>query len=180
LLNDDEVRRKGFFMLVLGRRKGESVVIGDEITVIAENVLSNDDGHPLHGATVRLGFDSPRYVSICRGELYARSRGIGHGMNRPKRVQQPGRLVEIADAHVQLQIEVPRKIPVCHNGTPLAHPGSNESPDGQTVAPTVIYHVTCHKEDRITICNNITLAMLGIYRFVFAESRDLVHGISTA
>ena len=47
-------------MLVLGRKSGESVMLGDDIEV---RVLEVRGGH------VKLGFDAPRSVSICRSEL---------------------------------------------------------------------------------------------------------------
>lgn len=47
-------------MLILYRKKGESIVIGDKITVsVVEN---NSDG-------VRLAIDAPRDVAIMRKEL---------------------------------------------------------------------------------------------------------------
>lgn len=47
-------------MLVLSRRTGESVVIGDDITVTVLEV---------RGDIVRLGIDAPRSVSVNRAEL---------------------------------------------------------------------------------------------------------------
>lgn len=49
-------------MLILNRKTGESVTIGDEIQV---TVLSVDSGR------VRLAIDAPRSVSIVRSELIA-------------------------------------------------------------------------------------------------------------
>lgn len=49
-------------MLILNRKNGESVTIGDEIQV---TVLSVDSGR------VRLAIDAPRSVSIVRSELIA-------------------------------------------------------------------------------------------------------------
>ena len=46
-------------MLILQRKEGESVLIGDEITV---SVVSVDSGR------VRLAIDAPRSVSILRSE----------------------------------------------------------------------------------------------------------------
>lgn len=48
-------------MLVLGRKPGEYVVIGDNIKV---KVVKSDDGH------LRLAIDAPRDVNIVRGEVY--------------------------------------------------------------------------------------------------------------
>ncbi len=52
------------FMLVIGRKPGESVVIDDKITV---KVVKSEDGH------LRLAIDAPREISITRGELYEQS-----------------------------------------------------------------------------------------------------------
>lgn len=49
-------------MLVLSRRAGESVVIGDEVTVTILEV---------RGDVVRVGIDAPRSVSVHRAELLA-------------------------------------------------------------------------------------------------------------
>lgn len=48
-------------MLVLSRNKGESVVLGDDVTVTVVDV---------RGGKVRLSFDAPRSVSIHRKEVY--------------------------------------------------------------------------------------------------------------
>lgn len=49
-------------MLVLTRRAGESIVIGDEVRVIVLDV---------RGDTVRLGIEAPRNVQVHRAEVYA-------------------------------------------------------------------------------------------------------------
>jgi carbon storage regulator len=49
-------------MLVLSRRVGESIVIGDNVTV---TVLE------IHGDVVRVGVDAPREVKVHRQELLA-------------------------------------------------------------------------------------------------------------
>ncbi|MCL6459840.1 MAG: carbon storage regulator CsrA [Gorillibacterium sp.] len=48
-------------MLVLARKKGESIIIGDDIEII---VLETE------GDTVRLGINAPRQVQIYRQEVY--------------------------------------------------------------------------------------------------------------
>jgi len=50
-------------MLILSRHLGESVKIGDEVTVTVLNVK--------HGS-VRLGFSAPKHVAVHREEIYAR------------------------------------------------------------------------------------------------------------
>ena len=47
-------------MLVLSRRTGESVVIGDDVTVTVLEV---------RGDVVRIGIDAPRSVAVHRAEL---------------------------------------------------------------------------------------------------------------
>ncbi|GAB4010179.1 carbon storage regulator CsrA [Nocardioides ultimimeridianus] len=49
-------------MLVLSRRVGESVVIGDDVTVTVLEV---------RGDVVRIGIDAPRSVTVHRAELLA-------------------------------------------------------------------------------------------------------------
>lgn len=48
-------------MLVLSRKEGESVVIGDDITVTVVE---------MRNGKVRLGFDAPREVSVHRREVW--------------------------------------------------------------------------------------------------------------
>lgn len=49
-------------MLVLSRRVGESVVVGDDVTITVLEV---------RGDVVRIGIDAPRSVSVHRAELLA-------------------------------------------------------------------------------------------------------------
>ena len=154
-------------MLVLSRRKHQSVVIGDEITLTIEEIRGSTDGQRISGASVRLGFQTPRYVSIYRGELCAKRPGVAHTGGSAQRAQpRRGKLVEISDAQMRLRIQVPQKVPVCHNGTPIVGLDSIEKFDGETHSSKAVYHITCHKDDRIAICNNITIAALGFRRFV--------------
>ena len=52
-------------MLVLSRRPGESVVIGDDVTI---SILE------VRGDVVRVGIDAPRSVAVHRAELLAAAR----------------------------------------------------------------------------------------------------------
>jgi carbon storage regulator len=52
---------EGIAMLVLSRRTGESVIIGNEVTVTVLEV---------RGDVVRIGIDAPRHVQVHREEVY--------------------------------------------------------------------------------------------------------------
>jgi carbon storage regulator len=52
-------------MLILTRRPGESVKIGDEITITVLGVRGNQ---------LRLGFSAPEHVTVHRQEVYERIR----------------------------------------------------------------------------------------------------------
>lgn len=51
-------------MLVLGRRVGEEILIGDDVRLVVVGI---------RGSQVRLGFEAPPEVSIQRDELRDRS-----------------------------------------------------------------------------------------------------------
>jgi carbon storage regulator len=48
-------------MLVLSRKAGERVLVGEDIEVV---ILA------VEGDRVKLGFTAPRYVPICRAEMH--------------------------------------------------------------------------------------------------------------
>lgn len=51
-------------MLVLGRKVGDEIVIGDNIRLVVVSIRGNQ---------VRLGFDAPREVAVRRREIISRS-----------------------------------------------------------------------------------------------------------
>jgi len=67
-------------MLILTRRLGESVKIGDRVTV---TVLGVKGGH------VRLGFTAPKDVAVHREEIYERLQG---GLNSITPVRSAARV----------------------------------------------------------------------------------------
>ncbi|MBX2885610.1 MAG: carbon storage regulator CsrA [Granulosicoccus sp.] len=55
-------------MLILSRRTGESIIIGDEVTI---TVLS------VKGKQVRIGIDAPPHIGVHREEIYDRIKAEG-------------------------------------------------------------------------------------------------------
>ena len=58
-------------MLVLSRKPGERILIGDDVAVTIVRIGPN---------TVRLGIDAPREMNIVREELCQRVEAHGHGL----------------------------------------------------------------------------------------------------
>ena len=52
-------------MLVLSRKHGDSIVIGDCISITVTRVT---------GGRVRLGITAPKHITVYRGEVYRRIR----------------------------------------------------------------------------------------------------------
>lgn len=50
-------------MLMLARREGESIMIGDEIRVVVVSV---------EGRTIKIGVEAPRDIPVHREEVYKR------------------------------------------------------------------------------------------------------------
>ena len=64
-------------MLILTRRVGESVVIGEDVTVTVLGVKGNQ---------VRIGINAPKTVAVHREEIFERiksGRGAGDGAGTP-------------------------------------------------------------------------------------------------
>jgi len=67
-------------MLVLSRKKNESIVINDTITLVVVEI---------RGDKVRLGIDAPKDVSVHRKEVYdaiQNSQRTSHGKRQPEPV----------------------------------------------------------------------------------------------
>jgi carbon storage regulator len=61
-------------MLVLSRKPGERILIGDDVAVTIVRIGPN---------TVRLGIDAPREMNIVREELCQRANAAGHIAETP-------------------------------------------------------------------------------------------------
>jgi len=156
-------------VLVLSRKRRESVDIGDEVVLTVEEILGGENGQErIAGATVRLGFQSPRDIPIFRSELRSveGDRTCGEGRARPGR-PRAGECVKIPNARVRLRIQVPKKIPVRFNGILSAPLDPGLTPHPATHETMSVYRITCREDDRVAICNNIVVVTLGVHRFVF-------------
>ena len=61
-------------MLILTRRVGETLMIGDEVTVTVLGVKGNQ---------VRIGINAPKTVAVHREEIYQRIKGEHEGGSVP-------------------------------------------------------------------------------------------------
>lgn len=57
-------------MLILTRRIGEVLRVGDEVSITVLGIKGNQ---------VRIGIDAPKDVSVHREEIYQRIKNEGHG-----------------------------------------------------------------------------------------------------
>ncbi len=65
-------------MLILTRRIGETLMVGDEVTVTVLGVKGNQ---------VRIGVKAPKHVSVHREEIYERIQAEQGGAPMPERSQ---------------------------------------------------------------------------------------------
>ena len=83
-------------MLVLSRKVGEEIVIGDNIRVRVVSVQGNQ---------IRLGFDAPREVSIQRAELLERAErdaAARAATNASEKSSAPDAVVQVATEPVKV------------------------------------------------------------------------------
>lgn len=62
-------------MLVLTRRRGEAIVVGDDVKIVILEV---------NGDQVRLGVEAPRSVSVHREEVYKEIQASNERAARPR------------------------------------------------------------------------------------------------
>ena len=67
-------------MLILTRKKGESLIIGDDINVTVLGIRGNQ---------VRIGVDAPRDVAVHRQEIYDRIREEKGGQSTSPNHDEP-------------------------------------------------------------------------------------------
>src|ERR1700683_1347568 len=64
------ITAEGLNMLLLTRRVGETVMIGDDVTITVLGVKGNQ---------VRVGINAPKHVAVHREEIYERIKREQHG-----------------------------------------------------------------------------------------------------
>ena len=76
-------------MLILTRRVGETVMIGDDVTITVLGVKGNQ---------VRVGINAPKHVAVHREEIYERIKREQHPDQRSHRAAEKTRRQEYAPA----------------------------------------------------------------------------------
>ncbi|AMV32868.1 hypothetical protein VN12_12140 [Pirellula sp. SH-Sr6A] len=88
-------------MLVLSRKEGERIVIGENITLVVSRISGN---------RVAIGIEAPKDVTVVRGELKESDFAVEGGSSNPlstKSLQgKPASLREFAAAVLPLQRQV--------------------------------------------------------------------------
>ena len=77
-------------MLILTRRVGETVVVGDEVTVTVLGIKGNQ---------IRCGINAPRHVAVHREEVYERIR-------REERRESDDRSKDVTEDGVATAVDV--------------------------------------------------------------------------
>jgi carbon storage regulator len=72
-------------MLILTRRVGESVMIGDDVTITVLGVKGNQ---------VRVGINAPKHVAVHREEIYERIKREQGGGSEGAGPEEPGKTSE--------------------------------------------------------------------------------------
>ena len=73
-------------MLILTRRVGETVMIGDDVTITVLGVKGNQ---------VRVGINAPKHVAVHREEIYERIKREQHaGSSEGESPEEPGKTTE--------------------------------------------------------------------------------------
>jgi carbon storage regulator len=102
-------------VLVLTRRAGESIVIGDDVRVVVLDV---------RGDTVRLGIDAPRSVQVHRAEVYAEVQAANAAA-----VSSVDDLGAVADRLQRIARPATGRRPERAARTPRTRPAGEERPD---------------------------------------------------
>lgn len=82
--------REGVHMLILTRRIGEKLIIGDNVTVTVLGVKGNQ---------VRIGIDAPRDVMVNREEIYQRILKEQNALSGKEYVKISTRRLSLSDRH---------------------------------------------------------------------------------
>jgi carbon storage regulator len=72
-------QQRGAAMLVLSRKKNESIIINDNITVTVIEI---------RGDKVRLGFEAPKHVTVHRREVYEAIQNQARSLDQGAKVGQ--------------------------------------------------------------------------------------------
>jgi carbon storage regulator len=75
-----DVHQRGAAMLVLSRKKNESIIISDNITVTVIEI---------RGDKVRLGIEAPKHVTVHRREVYEAIQNQARALEQDAKVGRP-------------------------------------------------------------------------------------------
>ena len=90
-------------MIVLSRKKNESIIIGDDITIVVVEI---------RGDKVRLGVEAPKEVPFHRKEVYDAIRGQAQkSESETKDAQIRQRIAELRDEIAKLEAQLSSATP---------------------------------------------------------------------